>query len=136
MGSSPGVSLIRVASLGSIGPGIDDYNRSRASARGSGRPSAFGKSPAAGLAVAVQLLHDGDGALWRPDAGPSGPRRELRGLVNWEDTIIDAAATDTGMRRTNNQDSFRVVRSSNAESWRNRGHMFIVADGMGAHAVG
>lgn len=63
-------------------------------------------------------------------------RREQRGLVNWEDTIIDAAATDTGMRRSNNQDSFRVVRSSNAESWRNRGHMFIVADGMGAHAVG
>ena len=25
--------------------------------------------------------------------------------MNWDDIIIDAAATDTGMRRSNNQDS-------------------------------
>jgi serine/threonine protein phosphatase PrpC len=56
--------------------------------------------------------------------------------VNWEDIIIDAAATDTGMRRSNNQDSHSVVRASSAESWRLRGHLFMVADGMGAHAVG
>jgi protein phosphatase len=56
--------------------------------------------------------------------------------VNWDDIITDAAATDTGMRRSNNQDSFAVVRASNAETWRQRGHMFLVADGMGAHAVG
>jgi PPM family protein phosphatase len=56
--------------------------------------------------------------------------------VNWDDIIIDAAATDTGMRRTNNQDSFTAVRASHEESWRQRGHVFLVADGMGAHAVG
>jgi protein phosphatase len=56
--------------------------------------------------------------------------------VNWDDIIIDAAATDTGMRRSNNQDSFSVVRASSAETWRQRGHLFMVADGMGAHAVG
>jgi PPM family protein phosphatase len=56
--------------------------------------------------------------------------------VNWEDTIIDAAATDTGMRRANNQDSFTCVRASHAAAWRQRGHVFLVADGMGAHAVG
>lgn len=56
--------------------------------------------------------------------------------MNWDDIIIDAAATDTGMRRSNNQDSFTVVRAPNAEVWRNRGHLFMVADGMGAHAVG
>jgi serine/threonine protein phosphatase PrpC len=56
--------------------------------------------------------------------------------VNWDDIIIDAAATDTGMRRTNNQDSFMAVRASHEESWRQRGHVFLVADGMGAHAVG
>ena len=50
--------------------------------------------------------------------------------------IIDAAATDTGMRRSNNQDSYTVVRAPNAEAWRQRGHVFMVADGMGAHAVG
>ena len=56
--------------------------------------------------------------------------------MNWEDIIIDAAATDTGMRRSNNQDSHSIVRASNAEAWKNRGHLFMVADGMGAHAVG
>jgi protein phosphatase len=56
--------------------------------------------------------------------------------VNWNETIIDAAATDTGLRRSNNQDSFTSVRASHAESWRQRGHVFMVADGMGAHAVG
>jgi len=56
--------------------------------------------------------------------------------VNWDDIIIDAAATDTGMRRSNNQDSFMAVRASHEESWRQRGHVFLVADGMGAHAVG
>jgi len=56
--------------------------------------------------------------------------------VNWDDIIIDAAATDTGMRRANNQDSFTAVRASHPAAWRQRGHLFIVADGMGAHAVG
>ncbi len=56
--------------------------------------------------------------------------------MNWDDNIIDAAATDTGMRRSNNQDSYAIVRASHEEAWRQRGHVFIVADGMGAHAVG
>jgi serine/threonine protein phosphatase PrpC len=56
--------------------------------------------------------------------------------VNWEDIIVDAAATDTGMRRAINQDSRTVVRASNPEVWQRRGHVFMVADGMGAHAVG
>jgi PPM family protein phosphatase len=56
--------------------------------------------------------------------------------VNWDDNIIDAAATDTGMRRSNNQDSYAAVRASHEDAWRQRGHVFIVADGMGAHAVG
>ncbi|HEU5117567.1 MAG TPA: protein phosphatase 2C domain-containing protein, partial [Isosphaeraceae bacterium] len=56
--------------------------------------------------------------------------------VNWDDEIVEAAATDTGMRRSNNQDSYAIVRASSAESWKVRGHLFMVADGMGAHAVG
>ena len=31
--------------------------------------------------------------------------------MNWDDLIIDAAATDTGMRRSNNQDSYSTVRA-------------------------
>jgi protein phosphatase len=56
--------------------------------------------------------------------------------VNWDDVIIDAAATDTGMRRANNQDCYTIVRATHPVAWRERGHVFIVADGMGAHAVG
>lgn len=56
--------------------------------------------------------------------------------MNWDDVIVDAALTDTGMRRANNQDAFRVVRASNADAWKARGHLFMVADGMGAHAAG
>lgn len=72
----------------------------------------------------------------QPNVAISRRDREQRKLVNWEDLIIDAAATDTGMRRSNNQDSYAIVRASNPESWRHRGHLFMVADGMGAHAVG
>jgi serine/threonine protein phosphatase PrpC len=57
-------------------------------------------------------------------------------LVNWEDEIVEACATDTGMRRANNQDSFAVVRASTRELWKLRGHLLMVADGMGAHAAG
>jgi protein phosphatase len=56
--------------------------------------------------------------------------------VNWQDILIDAAATDTGMRRSNNQDSYAIVRAKTVEAWTKRGHVFMVADGMGAHAVG
>jgi protein phosphatase len=56
--------------------------------------------------------------------------------VNWDDIIEEAAATDTGMRRSNNQDSHAIVRASKPEAWKARGHIFMVADGMGAHAVG
>ena len=44
--------------------------------------------------------------------------------MNWDDNIIDAAATDTGMRRSNNQDSYTAVRASHEEAWRQRGHVF------------
>lgn len=47
-----------------------------------------------------------------------------------------AAATDVGMRRRTNQDSLAVVLAESAKSWRERGHLFVVADGMGAHAAG
>ncbi|WP_165070309.1 PP2C family protein-serine/threonine phosphatase [Paludisphaera rhizosphaerae] len=56
--------------------------------------------------------------------------------MNWDDIIIDASASDTGMRRQNNQDSHTAVRAANSEVWRRRGHLFMVADGMGAHAAG
>lgn len=47
-----------------------------------------------------------------------------------------ASRTDVGMRRTNNQDSFSVITAKSKERFETRGHLFIVADGMGAHAAG
>ncbi|MGL5095853.1 MAG: PP2C family protein-serine/threonine phosphatase [Planctomycetia bacterium] len=44
--------------------------------------------------------------------------------------------TDVGMKRSHNQDDHAVVLASTEAAWRTRGHLFVVADGMGAHAVG
>jgi protein phosphatase len=52
------------------------------------------------------------------------------------DQIEYASLTDVGVRRSHNQDSHAVQLAADAEQWRERGHMFLVADGMGAHAVG
>jgi protein phosphatase len=52
-------------------------------------------------------------------------------------TQIDCASwTDVGIRRSHNQDSYAVLPAGDADQWRQRGHVFLVADGMGAHAVG
>jgi protein phosphatase len=44
--------------------------------------------------------------------------------------------TDVGMRRAMNQDSFAAVLAEDEHAWATRGHVFMVADGMGAHAAG
>lgn len=40
------------------------------------------------------------------------------------------------MRRKTNQDSFCAILAPDESAWRTRGHLFLVADGMGAHAAG
>ncbi len=47
-----------------------------------------------------------------------------------------ASRTDKGMRRAMNQDSLQVRMCSEYEEWSRCGHLFVVADGMGGHAVG
>ena len=54
----------------------------------------------------------------------------------WESMLEYTALSDQGMRRTNNQDSHVEVLVSDKMSLQQRGHLFIVADGMGAHAAG
>lgn len=54
----------------------------------------------------------------------------------WKKTIRCASLTDIGLRRANNQDSYAVVVASSGKQWLDRGHLFVVADGMGAHAAG
>ncbi|HEV7280477.1 MAG TPA: PP2C family serine/threonine-protein phosphatase [Pirellulaceae bacterium] len=50
--------------------------------------------------------------------------------------LAHAAVSDVGMRRTNNQDSYFAPRSLSPDRFRSRGALFVVADGMGAHAAG
>ncbi len=47
-----------------------------------------------------------------------------------------AAVSDVGMRRSSNQDSLAVSLAEDDRASRGRGHLFVVADGMGAHAAG
>lgn len=56
--------------------------------------------------------------------------------ANWENWLDHAVLSDIGLRRSNNQDSYSVILASSEESWNERGHLFLVADGMGAHAAG
>ncbi|MDX1961641.1 MAG: protein phosphatase 2C domain-containing protein [Pirellulales bacterium] len=56
--------------------------------------------------------------------------------VNWKSFLDYAEVTDVGMRRSNNQDSKAVMLAPDPDLWRKRGHVFLVADGMGAHAAG
>ncbi|RLS40360.1 MAG: serine/threonine-protein phosphatase [Planctomycetota bacterium] len=47
-----------------------------------------------------------------------------------------ASRTDKGMRRAMNQDSLQVRMSADYAEWSRCGYLFVVADGMGGHAVG
>lgn len=54
----------------------------------------------------------------------------------WEQKILYAALSDVGFRRQNNQDACVAVLATDRDAWKERGHLFVVADGMGGHAVG
>lgn len=56
--------------------------------------------------------------------------------TNWEQGLEHAATSNVGLRRANNQDSYAVSLAGNRDFWLERGHVFLVADGMGAHAAG
>jgi protein phosphatase len=57
-------------------------------------------------------------------------------LLNWDDYLQVASLSDVGMRRSNNQDNLCVSMASSMEQWQRKGHLLVVADGMGAHAAG
>ncbi len=54
----------------------------------------------------------------------------------WGQAIQHATHTDIGLRRKNNEDACLVHVCKNELEWRKSGHLLIVADGMGGHAVG
>ncbi len=55
---------------------------------------------------------------------------------NWDHCLDYAVMSDVGLRRANNQDSYTVALADSLATWQKRGHLFMVADGMGAHAAG
>ena len=54
----------------------------------------------------------------------------------WKNCMEYVALTDVGLRRSNNQDSHQEAPARNQRVWNSRGHVFVVADGMGGHAAG
>ncbi|MEX0715714.1 MAG: protein phosphatase 2C domain-containing protein [Planctomycetaceae bacterium] len=54
----------------------------------------------------------------------------------WDQSVQYAALSDIGFRRRMNQDAYVVQLCADRALWRTHGHMFMVADGMGGHAVG
>jgi protein phosphatase len=54
----------------------------------------------------------------------------------WNHCLEYAALSDVGLRRANNQDSYAAIPAGNQADFEQRGHLFMVADGMGAHAAG
>jgi len=61
----------------------------------------------------------------------------MKPTVNpWKKCLEFVALSDIGLRRSNNQDSHDEVPARNQTIWNSRGHVFCVADGMGAHAAG
>lgn len=54
----------------------------------------------------------------------------------WKTGIEFSDLTDVGMRRANNQDAYASLPADSEQRYRQRGHLFVVADGMGAHAAG
>jgi serine/threonine protein phosphatase PrpC len=55
---------------------------------------------------------------------------------HWNSGIAFAELSDVGMRRANNQDSMVCLPAKTEDRFSTRGHLFVVADGMGAHAAG
>jgi hypothetical protein len=76
------------------------------------------------LSLAIRL----ESALFRH---PPKVRRRVGKVTS----LVYCDRTDIGRRRSNNQDSKAVLPAS-PQQFRTRGWMFIVADGMGAHAAG
>ncbi len=63
-------------------------------------------------------------------------QEELEERVIGFNEIEYASHTDVGVRRSHNQDAHASMPAKDDEHWRQIGHVFLVADGMGAHAVG
>lgn len=94
--------------------------------------------PTAGVAINSRLLYQSvlSAILGRPpdSCKPGSPHRGRR-LVKGN-TLVHAERTDVGRRRSSNQDAMQVLPPASGSQYAQRGWLFVVADGMGAHAAG
>ena len=58
------------------------------------------------------------------------------GPVSALEPVHYAALTDVGVKRGHNQDACAAQPAADDAGWTGHGHVFVVADGMGGHAVG
>lgn len=56
--------------------------------------------------------------------------------MRWDQPVQYASLSDIGFRRRNNEDCCGIHICPDRETWKDHGHLFLVADGMGGHAVG
>jgi serine/threonine protein phosphatase PrpC len=77
-----------------------------------------------------------DLAPQRTNAGRVGMVESRTNRVIGFNEIEYASHTDVGIRRSHNQDAYAVMPAKDDEHWQQVGHVFLVADGMGGHAVG
>src|ERR1700730_10439432 len=52
------------------------------------------------------------------------------------DELEYGTLSDVGVRRSHNQDAHIAIPATSLDTWQHEGHVFLVADGMGGHAVG
>src|SRR5439155_20203439 len=62
------------------------------------------------------------------------PRGDV--LLTGFDQIEFDCRSDVGVRRSHNQDDHAAEPATDPDRFREQGHLFVVADGMGGHAVG
>lgn len=67
-------------------------------------------------------------------SSPSATFSPMSKQASSNEQLSFAARSDVGMKRAMNQDAFEA--SISQEAWEQKGHRFVVADGMGAHAAG
>lgn len=67
---------------------------------------------------------------------PSPTQRRGGIIVGKGNSLVHCERTDVGRKRSSNQDSLACLPPSSPAQYRQRGWLFLVADGMGAHAAG